>query len=169
MRVIRRAEIKEEARHQPKDQGQTTRNGQCADQSPLQQGIADLSAENLAQAPDRHDRHHQSWDDERHLDRPELIVHRQIMEHEIVERIEVATQSQERQENATREQPPLHRVAHDEHTQYEQEADNGPEIDRSRGKALLAPIGRSLYLLAHLRATVTQLLIERRAGIEHSA
>ena len=169
MRVIRRAEIEEEARHQPKDQGQTTRNGQRADQSPLQQGIADLSAENLAQAPDRHDRHHQSWDDERHLDRPELIVHRQIMEHEIVERIEVATQGQKRQENATREQPPLHRVAHDEHTQYEQEADNGPEIDRSRGKALLAPIGRSLYLLAHLRATVTQLLIERRAGIEHSA
>ena len=159
LRIICRPEIQQQGRHQPKDHTKASGQSQSPKESFSQTSFFYFFGQNLPQPPNSDDRKYQSRYHQRHLDCTELIVQRQIMEHQVVERIEITSQRKECQEHRSSQQPPFHRVPDHEHPQDEQEADQRPEIDRPGSEYLISPIGIGLYFFPHLGPVFLQLLV----------
>ena len=115
LRIICRPEIQQQGRHQPKDHTKASGQSQGPEESFSQTGLLHFFGQNLPQAPNGDDREYQSRYHQRHLDRTEIIVQRQIMKHQVVERIEITSQRKECQEHRSSQQPPFHRVPDHEH------------------------------------------------------
>ena len=118
--------------------------------------------EQLAQAQHGQRRHGQLGNDKYRRHGPELVVHREVVNHPVGEPHHVVTPRQQHADDGHDEQGPLHRTLDDEASQQEQRTDERADIDRAVGHRLIAEVlrelGENLGILAVHLAGIDHLL-----------
>ena len=130
----------EHRRHQPEEQGDATRQTETDNQRHLQLLPFHFLIDHLPQCQHRQQGNGELGNDEDRCHRPELRIHRHVVEEEVRQSHEVLTPREHDRQHSGRQQRPLHWSLHDKEPQDKQEHHESTHIDGATRAGLLTPV-----------------------------